>query len=329
MNHRSAFRPLRHWAPGYWRHLVAKFYWRPLLSGPPVGFRTADFEDPALEGNPEIYRFSYRPNDFGDRICVTVAPGPVTQIKLKRLYAITSALWDLTRLQPSLVYHDLHIDSSDCGDGSLPAYVVRSAKRPGEPHPLIPNLYLLANRRRTPAAKPWPRKSSVAWFRGASTGHREFEENKRVQLCLLARQMDGLDCKLTAMPGVSAEFTTRCKETGILAPPTKQSVMNDHRYLIDVDGNTTSWDRYLLTGLSGGVPIRFEPEWIEYWHEHLRDGENVVTVDRTNLVESLTDLRRNDYRGRFIAEHAHTLVKNLFSRQSLLRAIAARIAPTA
>lgn len=325
-NRRPTFQPLRRWAPAYWRHLLATCYWRPLLTGAPLGFRTCEFEERSLVGKHEVYRFSYHPQTFGNRICVTVAPGEASRIKIKRLMAITSALWDLRRLAPDLTYHDLHIESSDCGDPDVPVCVLRSVKLPGEPHALIPNLYLLAKRRRRVVARPWARKANTAWFRGASTGSRCFEENARVRLCQLAKRIDGADCKLTATPGVSPAFARQCAEAGLMAAPTSPAAMNAHRILIDVDGNTSSWDRYLWTGRVGAVPLRFEPRWLEVWHRHLVEGENVVTADRSTLARHIAALRDDDARSRGIAEQARQLVRRLFAREAVLRTLAEGVA---
>jgi hypothetical protein len=320
----SSFSPFRRWAPAYWRTLVAKFYWRPLVSGPPLGFRTADFEDSRLTGKPWVYRVSYDPRAFGQRICLTFAPCDPATIDLKRLQIIVAALWQMRCWQPDLIYHDVHVDLSDCVDGDLPHYVFRVAKRPGEQHPLLPNLHLLSRRRGIPKAKPWEKKADTCWFRGAATGDTKFEKNKRVAICQVAKQVARVDSRLTSAPGVSAEFVESCQRAGIMGPPTCFTEMNNHRYLLDVDGNTTSWDRYLRIGLFGGVPIRFEPFWTEYWHQQLIEGQNVVTVDRTTFADQLASLREDERRSQMIAERASELARTALSREAVLRVFADR-----
>jgi len=318
----AAFQPLRRWAPEYWRRLFSKFYWRPLLTGPPLGFCTAEFEEPSLIGKSWIYRVSYDPRAFGHRICLKVAPCDPATIDLKRLRIIVAALWQVRCWRPELIYRDVHIDTSDCMDGDLPQHVFRVAKRPGEPHPLLPNLHLLSDRRGIPKAKPWTQKADTCWFRGAATGDIDFENNKRVLVCRLADQIAGVDSKLTSVPGGSADFIENCRRAGIMAAPTSFAEMNNHRYLLDVDGNTTSWDRYLRIGLLGGVPIRFEPQWTEYWHDQLVEGKNVVTVDRTTFADQLAALRCDERRSKAIAQRASELARTELSREAVLRTFA-------
>jgi hypothetical protein len=320
----ASFQPLRRWAPGYWRRLFKKFYWRPLFAGPPLGLCTAEFEEPSLIGRHWIYRVSYDPRSFGDRICLKVAPCDPEAIDLKRLQIIVGALWQLRCWQPELTYRDVYVDTSDCIDADLPHHVFRVAKRPGEPHPLLPNLHLLSKRRGIPKAKPWSKKATTCWFRGAGTGDVDFEKNKRVAVCRLAQQLVGVDCKLTSVPSGSADFIARCQAAGIMSAPTSFTEMNHHRYLLDVDGNTTSWDRYLRIGLLGSVPIRFEPFWTECWHNQLVEGKNVVTVDRTTLEDQLASLRRDERRSRAIAQRANELARTVLSRKAALRAFADR-----
>jgi len=320
----ASFQPLRRWAPEYCRFLFKKFYWRPLFTGPPLGFCTAEFDESSLNGRPWIYRVSYDPRSFGDRICLKVAPCDPAVIDLKRLRALVAALWQLRCWRPDLTYRDVYVDTSDCMDADLPRHVFRVAKRPGEPHPLLPNPYLLSKRRGVPKAKPWPHKTPTCWFRGAATGDVDFEKNKRVAVCQLAKQLTGVDSKLTSVPTGSKPFAERCQNAGIMAAPTSFVEMNNHRFLLDIDGNTTSWDRYLLIGLLGGVPIRFEPFWTEYWHEQLLEGKNVVTVDRTTFADQLTELRRDDRQSRAIAARASELARKTLSRKAALVAFAER-----
>jgi hypothetical protein len=69
------------------------------------------------------------------------------------------------------------------------------------------------------------------------------------------------------------------------------------------------------------VPLRFEPRWLEVWHRHLVEGENVVTADRSTLATHIAALRGDDARSRGLAGQAQQLVRRLFAREAVLRAL--------
>jgi maltooligosyltrehalose synthase len=89
--------------------------------------------------------------------------------------------------------------------------------------------------------------------------------------------------------------------------------MNKHRFLVDADGNTTSWDRYMWIGTFGGVPILFEPAWEECWHGSLVNGDNCIVADRATLGEVLERLRSDTALARHIAAGAAKLVATQLS----------------
>ena len=95
--------------------------------------------------------------------------------------------------------------------------------------------------------------------------------------------------------------------------------MNRHRFLVEADGNSSSWDRYMLIGSFGGVPIRFECEWEECWHGLLVDGVNCVTADRRSLPEVVDRLRSRPPEAVAIAKAASRTVADSLSRRHLQR----------
>jgi predicted component of type VI protein secretion system len=99
-------------------------------------------------------------------------------------------------------------------------------------------------------------------------------------------------------------------------------MLNLHRFLADVDGNVSSWDRFLLIGSFGGVPIRFEPQWEECWHHMLADGHNCIVADRHTLADVLSRLRSRPEEARRIAANARELVCTHLSRRALRRMLA-------
>lgn len=206
------------------------------------------------------------------------------------------------------------------GDGLLPqeaADVVGFARRPGSAARLIPNLYLLGARPTTPPPRPWARKSDALYFRGASTGSPDYDANARVALCRIARSIPRADCRISKLRQIDHDFVRRLAADGLAARADALDRLNDHRYLADVDGNTSSWDRYLMIGTFGGVPIRFEPAWEECWHDALVDGQNYVRADRQTLPGIIERLRTREAEAREIAIHAMNTVQTVLAPAAL------------
>jgi hypothetical protein len=144
-----------------------------------------------------------------------------------------------------------------------------------------------------------------------------YEENSRVVLCQVAKTIPRSDCRISRMKQVDASFAARLSRDGLIGWRHPAWWLNWHRFLADVDGNVSSWDRYLLIGLFGGVPIRFETSWEECWHDLLADGENCVVADRHTLVAVVQRLRSQPEEARRIAENTKTLVESRLSRAAL------------
>lgn len=284
---------------------------------PPLGFRTRPFDDPALDGVTQIVRFTFDPGQHGNRVCLTFAATLPARADLSRILAVASALWRLAQRRPDVVYRDVHVDTSDCGDDRLPESVLRFVRGPAAGHRLLPNAYLLARRKPLPAALPWRSKSDQLFFRGAATGDRSYDRNVRVALCLAAKQIPDSDCGFSTTSDMDVQFDDLCRRDEILAARTPAAAMNQHRLLVDVDGYTSSWDRYLRIGQFGGLPIRFETIWHECWHMHLIEGENIVAATRENLAAVVDSLRSDPRRAEGIAAAAAELTARHLSPQGV------------
>jgi hypothetical protein len=234
-----------------------------------------------------------------------------------RWRAVAGALWRFIQKDPSMVFDEVPVDLGD-GDGyALPEAVFCFARQKGTRNALLPNPYLLQKRKRVPNPLPWESKSDKMYFMGADTGSSDMQKNTRVVLCRVAGALPRTECRLTSLVQGGPEFHAQIQREGLVAQKRPLEEMNEHRFLVDTDGNTTSWDRYLWTGTFGGVPILFEPAWEECWHGHLVDGENCILADRTTLGDVLQRLRADDALARRIAAGASRLVASVLNPSAL------------
>lgn len=232
-----------------------------------------------------------------------------------RWRAVANALWRMIGSRPSTAFHEIPVDIGDCFDSSVPASTFRFAKLPGDPHDLLPNAYFLDRRHRLPSAIPWERKHDSVYFRGSLTGLSQDRENSRVAACLVAKQILNTDCKLTMFPQTPPEFVAELKKDGMVCFPDPVNAINKHRYLLDIDGNSSSWHRFWLIGMFHGVPIRFETRWQECWHDVICDGEHFVSANRHNLAVVVENLRSQPEKASQIAAAAASVARGPLSSE--------------
>ena len=279
--------------------------------------------DPSLPPSVTRWTFSHQAHD--GRVVVTfIEPASVGRL-LIRWRLLADVIRHLARSDRSLSFRDVLIDLGDGVGTDAPPALLAFARRPGSQARLIPNPYLLRPRPWLGPALPWSFKTDTAYFRGASTGAGDYDANARVALCRVAKTMLRADCRVSRIKQVDAQFAARLEEEGLVGWRLPIWAMNRHRFLVEADGNSSSWDRYMLIGSFGGVPIRFECEWEECWHGLLVDGTNCVTADRRSLPEVVDRLRSRPLEAVAIAEAASRTARESLSRRHLQRHLRAAL----
>jgi len=288
--------------------------------------RVAIHFDPSLPACVTRWTFSHDLHD--GRVVVAFRDQEATSRLLLRWRLLADVIHDLGRIDRSLDVRDVLIDLSDGVGTDAPPSLLAFARRPGSRARLMPNPYLLRPRPWLLPPLSWAFKTDSVYFRGASTGSHDYDANARVTLCRVARSIPRSDCKVSRIKQVSPAFTARLHADRFIGWRLPIAEMNRHRFLIEADGNSSSWDRYMLIGSFGGVPIRFECEWEECWHDRLIDGVNCVTADRHSLPDVIERLRSRPAEALAIARNAARTVSEHLSPAALARQLhAALISP--
>jgi len=257
----------------------------------------------------------------GDRVAICFASERGVR-HLSRWRIVADAIWNLARRRADLVFHDWPLELDDGVRPGMPCGINTFARPAGTGFGLVPNPYLLRPRPWLLPPLPWAWKTDTLYFRGSSTGSGDYDQNARVALCRLARSLPRADCKLSRTRSSDPAFRARLVAEGLVGGRQPLDALNLHRFLVDVDGHVSSWDRFLLIGSCGGVPIRFENTWEECWHHLLVDGEHCVRVDRHSLPAELERLRADPAAARRIAAAARRFVREHLSRPALLEMLA-------
>lgn len=265
--------------------------------------------------------WSFERGRKGGLVRIEFASRPQMRRLAGRWRVLANAVQTIGRADPAFRFEGVRIY---LGDGVLPGQdetMLAFARRPGMQTPLIPNIYMLKGQtlqdRAGRRSRPWDQKTDTLYFRGTSTGSPVYEENSRVALCRAAKSIPRSDCRLSRIRQVDRGFAARLEAEGLSGSKDPVARLEQHRLLADVDGNVSSWDRYLLIGLAGGVPVRFETTWEECWHDLLVDGVNCVEADRTTLADTVARLRADPAGCRQIADNAATLARSALAPASL------------
>jgi hypothetical protein len=312
----ESFCDFSRWAPRsprYWLLHPQKAGRRLWAESVPLAVRVRPCSEPRLAGRPSLVWWSYDRGQFGEKLHLTFESAVQIEGLDARWRVIAGAVWRLVTKDPALVFLDVPVDLGDGCSRETPEAVFCFARPRGEANALLPNPYLLQKRRRVPGPRRWESKTDTMYFRGADTGSPDVDRNTRVALCRAAALLPRTDCRLTRLDQGSPEFKAQVRREGLVGRRISLPEMNKHRFLVDADGNTTSWDRYLWTGTFGGVPILFEPAWEECWHSHLVDGDNCIVADRTTLGNVLERLRSEPALAKHIAAGAARLVATQLS----------------
>lgn len=321
----EAFTDFSRWSPRspwYWALRPQKAARRLLAETVPMAVRVRPSAGP-LAGRPFLVWWSYDRQRTGARLLLTFESRAMLVNADARWRVLGAALWRMIRKHPGITFQDVPVDLGDGCGAETPESVFAFARPRGLRNALLPNPYLLRDREALPATLAWEAKTDKLYFRGALTGSSNLERNTRVALCRAARHLPGTDCRLTRLSEFSPEARAQVLREGLGSRRTQIPEMNRHRFLVDSDGNTTSWDRYMLIGTFGAAPILFEPAWEECWHGELVDGENCVRADRTTLGSLLERLRADSALARRVASGASALAARRLSQagaQAMLEA---------
>ena len=263
------------------------------LRNAPISIRFAPLHDDVLNHIPTLALFSYDKSHYGNRVCIWAKQESELLKNWDRCRLVANYLWQMVQ-KSSYVFQNVPVD---LGDGAVhagvPHQVFCFSRKRGLLNPLLPNPYLLRPRSRLPQPIPFEKKLDALYFRGSSTGDMLYESNHRIALCLAAKSIERSDCFVSHVVQVDAEFANRMIRDDVVRSPDPLAKMNRYRMVVDVDGNTSSWDRFLSIASFGAVPIRFEESFEECWHSKLVAGRHYVAADRNSLGRVVGELRND------------------------------------
>lgn len=194
------------------------------------------------------------------------------------------------------------------GDGyftwdELPRDVSTFSRAVGTKYNLIPNLYLLQGRCgeviRTCDFLPknskalFEAKRDVVFFRGSDTGFLDLRKNTRVRTCIVGKTIPMSDIKLSEVVQFPEETRRQIVLEGILDRRIPFGHWKHNRYILDIDGNSSSWDRAMSAFHAGSLCVRVEPRFEEHWHLRAPMKEICLTTSVSDLPSTIERARAN------------------------------------
>lgn len=205
----------------------------------------------------------------------------------------------------------------------VPAFAF--SKREGESKILMPDFEILCSGQRfmkflldLSSQFTWKQKEDIAFFRGASTGNYSpkapFFNNTRARLVFFSYyNPEFVNARFSVV--YQKELGAKLRAFGI--PINKASIPEHYtyKYLMDVDGNTSTFARCRWILASNSVLLKVKSENRQWYYKALKTGENYIEIeeDLANLIEVISYLRENDAEAYAIAMKGQTLAKKIFS----------------
>lgn len=174
---------------------------------------------------------------------------------------------------------------------------------------------------------PWKTKQEVVFWRGATTGG-VYEINNyfsfpRGMLVYLSTQYPewldaGFNTLVQGTPEVYHFITTQIK------PLAKTVSIPDHfqyKYLVDVDGNSSTYSRCRWILLSNSVLIKADSENVQWYYKALVPWVHFIPVEAhfQNLPDVYAWLKSHDAEAFQIASQGRDLGKIIFSKKEIER----------
>ncbi len=198
---------------------------------------------------------------------------------------------------------------------------------------LIPDIKALAGytklRKAIPEANerhPWESKIAMGFWRGATTGGYSTQSNwnllARTKLVLMSlAQPQIVDARFNMVVQCDPEIPKMFKTKGLVSKSVDRPTHLKYKYLVDVDGNSCSFERYFWLLLSNSLVLKQITPNIQWYYGGLEPYKHYLPVkeDLSDLSDKLCWAKEHDVEAKQMAENATRFVEeNLTAEDTLL-----------
>jgi len=186
--------------------------------------------------------------------------------------------------------------------------VLTFAKFKGEKGPvLIPDIYQLGNYGNTLQFEDklgLDKKTPQVIFRGGTTGIRNPEENKRIDMCKWALGKPLLDFKITNVVQMNATL-----DPSIMGQPMSINDQLNYRYIFSMDGNTSKFDIWPYK--TNSVVLKYESTEMLWYYPLMMDKFHYLDVTKDTLENTVNHINNNLVEGQIININARRFVHEI------------------
>ena len=180
---------------------------------------------------------------------------------------------------------------------------------------VMPDCYHLTNyggKLANKDSKTFSQKQNKIGFWGTTTGNKDPLKNERINMCLWAMDhRDKTDIFITHVAQIPlTELLMKVPEFPKLYQPYKQlDEMCNYKFLLDIPGNTCSWDRvpYILN--TNSLLFKYPCQDMCFYYPLLQEGTHYVGVDKSDMFNKANFYYNNPKEAELITSNANTFVK--------------------
>ena len=223
-----------------------------------------------------------------------------------------------------LKYPNLHgkfvINLGDCEFDSYPYPVLAFSKSKNSNAILIPNYYLMNGDVKNCINEVFklnmiPNKNNI-YFRGINTGR----SNDRLKLCIYSIKKPFMDCKIS--PKIINKDKIDKKDLSKLdrildSNFIKKKLQLDNKYLLSMDGNGTSYDRFIWILFSNSLCLKFDSDLIEFFYSDLKPFEHYVPININNIDYTYKWIQENPTKVQQIIKNSTDFISNIINQDYL------------
>lgn len=183
--------------------------------------------------------------------------------------------------------------------------------------------------------QPWATRHSQVFWRGASTGMRNFlrvsrwQDIPRFRLCLEAREHGAselLDIGINHIAQIWDENErAEIVASDMMRPPVPLMGFMNYKHSIDIDGNTCSWTGLFSKLLMGNTVVKVDSElgWRQWYYHRLVPWKNFIPIsaDCKELLAVAEWLLRQPNEAREIAEQGRLLAMDITFDNAIEQAV--------
>jgi hypothetical protein len=162
---------------------------------------------------------------------------------------------------------------------------------------------------------PWEMRQSIAYWRGSLTGDKSHDLGwrtmERFHLCQVAADFTDpelIDAKITRITNrfFDPKVIEEIGNSGFMADYAPAIEQLNYKYLLDIDGHSSTWTGLFLRLLTGSTVLKVNSSrgFRQWFHHRLIPFENYVPIksDLSDLEQTIRYLKNNDNLAKSIGE---------------------------